>query len=198
MLESQAFAYYNLLIGLVTGLGICYFLFFKQTVADYRQYLLFTVSGLVLFLIGGPVAELLFPSLVHWIHGIAALLVIFGLYDPVKNDLRRDAWADVLLQEPVQVRHRADWMLPIDDAILELFHSKELILTPAIIAYNLDYSREEVNRRLSILEDRGFVTKVERGKYRITVLGRQYITGAIASGLLTRLRHFWREYQKTR
>jgi predicted transcriptional regulator len=198
VLDSSVFAYYNLAIGLVTGLGVCYFLFFKQTVVDYQQYLLLTVAGLISFLVGGPVVELFFPSLVHWIHGAAALLVIFGLYDPIENDLRHDAWADVLLHEPIQIREQADWMLPIDDAILDLFHSKELVLTPAIIAYNIEYSRGEVNRRLSTLEDRGFVTKVERGKYSITALGKQYVTGTIDSGPLTNLQYLWREYQKTR
>lgn len=196
MLDSSVFAYYNLAIGLVTGLGVCYFLFFKQTVVEYQQYLLFTVTGLIVFLVGGPVVELFFPPFVHWIHGAAALLVILGLYDPVENDLRRDAWSNVLLREPIQMRDQADWMLPIDDAILELFDSKELVLTPSIIAYNIDYSRGEVNRRLRTLEKRGFVAKVERGKYRITALGRQYVTGTIDSGPLTRLRHLWREFHK--
>lgn len=192
VLEGATFTYYNLAIGLITGFGVFYFLLFKRTVVDYHRFLLLTVTGLMLFLIGGPVTELLLPSFVHWVHGIAALMVIFGLYDPLENDLRRDAWADVLLQEPVQVRQQAEWMLPIDDAILGLFHSKELILTPAIIAYNIDYSREEVNRRLSELENRGFVTKVERGKYQITELGRQYIEGTISDGALARLWYFWR------
>lgn len=187
MLENAVFTYYNLAVGLLTGLGVFYFLFFKPTVVEYHQFLLLTVAGLLLFLIGGPLIELLLPSLVHWVHGIAALMVIFGLYDPLENDLRREAWADVLLQEPVQVRQQAEWMLPIDDDILDLFHSKELILTPAIIAYNIDYSRGEVNRRLGELEDHGFVTKVERGKYRITELGRQYIEGSVSHGPLTRL-----------
>lgn len=198
MLDASLFVYYNLTIGIVTAIGICYFLFFKQSVVDYQRYLLLTVAGLLLFLIGGPTTELLFPELVHWIHGMAALLVVIGLYDPLENDLRRDAWADILLEKPVQVRQQADWMLPIDDAILDLFHSTELILTPTIIAYNIDYSREEVNRRLSVLEDHGFVTKVERGKYRITALGRQYVSGVVASGVLARVKHFWREYRKTR
>lgn len=194
MFDASLFVYYNLTIGLVTGIGICYFLFFKQSVVDYQRYLLLTVAGLVLFLVGGPITELLLPALVHWVHGVAALLVIIGLYDPLENDLRRDAWADILLEKPGQLREQADWMLPIDDAILELFHSKELVLTPTIIAYNIDYSREEVNRRLGVLKDHGLVTKVERGKYRITTLGRQYVTGVVSQGVLARVRHFWREY----
>lgn len=182
MIDSSPFTYYNVMIGLLTGAGVVYFLFFKPTVVDYQPFLLLTVSGLLLFLVGGPLTDLLFPPLVHWIHGLAALMVIFGLYDPLDNDLRRDAWADVLLQEPVTVRQQANWMLPVDDVILRLFHSTDLVLTPAIISYNIGYSREEVNRRLSELEDRGFVSRVERGKYRITDLGRQYIDGAVFPG----------------
>ncbi|WP_226010819.1 winged-helix domain-containing protein [Halomicrobium salinisoli] len=187
MLDAFPFAAYNLAVGLLTGLGIAAVLV-GPTVVDYHRVLLLTVAGLVLFLVGGPLAELAAPSLVHWVHGLAALVVVLGLYDPLENDLRRDAWADVLLREPVQIRQRAAWMTPMDDDVLRLFHSKGLVLTPAIAAYNIDYSREEVNRRLAELEDRGFVERVERGKYRITDLGEQYVEGSVASGPLARPR----------
>jgi DNA-binding IclR family transcriptional regulator len=65
----------------------------------------------------------------------------------------------------------------MDDRVLELFHTSDLVLTPAIIAYNIDYSRGEVNRRLAELETHGFVEKVERGKYRLTEQGEQYLQG---------------------
>lgn len=189
MLELPPFTVYNLAIGAVTGIGLLYFLFFRPTVVDYHRYLLLTVSGILLFLVGGPLTELLFPSMVHWVHGFAAVLIVIGLYSPVKSDLRQDAWADVLLRNPERVRQLDEWMLPVDDAILDLFHSKGLVLTPAIIAYNIDYSREEVNRRLVELESRGFVTKVERGKYRITNLGNQYVEGGIPHEGLASLRY---------
>lgn len=192
MIDPLALTSYNLLIGIVTGSGVLYFLFVKQTAVEYNRFLFATVAGLLLFLVGGPVAELLIPVLVHWVHGVAALLVILGLYDPVENDLRRQAWADVLLQNPRQVRQPEEWMLPIDDSILGLFHSTDLVLTPAIIAYNIEYSRDEVNRRLVELEQRGFVTKVERGKYRITTLGRRYLDGSVALDLRSQFRHLWR------
>lgn len=193
MLDSSPFAYYNVAVGVVTGCGVLYFLFFKPTVVDYDRFLLITVFGLLLFLVGGPILDLFFPILVHWVHGLAAFLVILGLYDPLENDLRRDAWANILLQNPQQVRHQENWMLPIDDRILELFHSNELVLTPAIIAYNIEYSREEVNRRLSKLSSRGLVNKVDHGKYQITALGRQYIEGSVSSSPATRLLASWRE-----
>lgn len=192
MLDVSTFTVYNLAVGLGTGAGVLYYFFLKRTVIEYHRFLFVTVAGLLLFLIGGPVSELLFPVLIHWVHGSAALLVIYGLYDPLENDLRRDAWAEVLLKDPVQVRDSAEWMLPLDDAVLGLFHGTNLVLTPSIIAYNIDYSREEVNRRLTELEQRGFVRKVERGKYRITALGAQYIEGSSSHGLVGRLRYLWK------
>lgn len=182
---------YNLAIGTLTGVGVLYFLFFKPTVVEYHRFLFVTISGLLLFLIGGPITELIAPGFVHWVHSIASILVILGLYDPLKNDIRNDAWADVLLGEPGLVREPEDWMLPIDDAILSLFHSTDLVLTPSIIAYNIEYSRDEVNRRLVELEKRGFVTKIERGKYRITALGRQYLDGAVSHSLRSQVQHLW-------
>lgn len=192
MLEDAAFTGYNLFVGLVTGLGVVYFLYCKQAAIEYRRFLVVTSAGLVLFLVGGPVVELVAPELVHWVHGTAALLVIVGMYDPVEQELRQDEWSEILLDEPGRVRRPAEWMLPVDDAILDLFHGTDLVLTPAVVAYNIEYSREEVNRRLSELEDRGFVTRVERGKYRITGLGAQYVEGSVSTSLAGSLRHLWR------
>lgn len=191
MIEPAHLTGYNLLIGIVTGTGVLYFLFFKPTVVEYDRFLFVTITGLLLFLVGGPITELLAPGLVHWVHGLASVLVILGLYDPLKRDVRHDVWTDVLLQEPEQVRKPASWMLPIDDAILSLFRSTDLVLTPSIIAYNIEYSRDEVNRRLVELEKRGFVSKVERGKYRISALGRQYLDGDVSFSLRNQLRHLW-------
>lgn len=186
------FTAYNLVIGLITGVGIIYFLVFKQTVIEYRWSPFITTAGLVLFLVGGPVVEIVFPKFVHWVHGVAALLVILGLYDPLQNDSRSDLWTEILLKDPAQVRQPTEWMLPVDNATLSLFHATDLVLTPSIVAYNIDYSRDEVNRRLTELEQRGFVEKVERGKYRLTVLGKQYIEGPISCDLREYLRYLWR------
>ncbi len=188
MLDNAPFTLYNAVLGTITGVGVLYFLFFRPTVVEYRRSLHATVVGLVVFLIGGPVTELVAPWLVHWVHGTASVLVIAGLYDPLERELRRDAWSEVLLEHPEQLRRPEDWMLPVDDAVLDLFVSADLVLTPAVVAYNIDYSREEVNRRLIELEERGFVDKVERGKYRITALGTQYLNGTEPRSLRTRIR----------
>ncbi|SEK90877.1 helix-turn-helix domain-containing protein [Haloferax larsenii] len=67
--------------------------------------------------------------------------------------------------------------LPIDDRILEVLSSSGLILSPTIIAENIEKSREEVSRRLSVLTEHGLVEKVRRGRYRIDDLGEGYLTG---------------------
>ncbi|PSP73692.1 MarR family transcriptional regulator [Halobacteriales archaeon QS_3_64_16] len=68
-------------------------------------------------------------------------------------------------------------MTALDDEILEVFRSSELVLTPAVVAYNIGYSREAVNRRLGELEEREFVERIERGRYRLTVRGEAYLRG---------------------
>jgi predicted transcriptional regulator len=52
------------------------------------------------------------------------------------------------------------------------------VQTPSALAYNLDISRQQATRSLSTLMDEGLVTKVERGKYRITDAGREKVTSS--------------------
>lgn len=65
--------------------------------------------------------------------------------------------------------------LPIDDRILETLAESDLILTPSVIAINIDKSREEVSRRLSKMVDEGYVVRVKQGYYEITEEGNSYI-----------------------
>lgn len=173
------FVGYDLAVGIVVALELLYFLSLEASVTAYRRFVLVTVAGLVLAVIGGPVAELLAPSLVHWVHGTAALLVIFGLYDPVTNDVRKTEWSRALLSEPSRVRRPAEWMTPMDDEILAAFHGTGLVLTPSVVAFNTGFSRKEVNRRLLELVDHGLLEKVERGKYRLTGRGERYLRGEL-------------------
>ena len=170
---------YNLAIGVVVTLELLYLLSFEEPVTAYRRFVLVTVAGLVLAVIGGPIVELVAPQLVHWVHGAAALLVVYGLYDPVTNDVRTTEWERVLLSEPSRVRRPAEWMTPMDDEILGALHGTDLVLTPAVVAFNTGFSRKEVNRRLIELADHGFVEKVERGKYRLTRRGERYLRGQL-------------------
>lgn len=76
--------------------------------------------------------------------------------------------------------------LPIDERILEALDSSGMILSPAVIAINIDKSRDEVNRRLSTLVEYGLVTRVKRGYYEITELGEQYLAGEVERSELGR------------
>ncbi len=54
-----------------------------------------------------------------------------------------------------------------------------MVLSPVVIAKNIDKSRDEVNRRLSVLTESGFVEREERGYYSITDVGEDYLLGEV-------------------
>lgn len=184
LIAGQETLLLQLLLVLVYVLTLLTFLLvllkFKQEIGSdmmikHQPLLVATVLGVVLYAIGGPVSEIYFPSILHWIHGFAALAVMGGLFVPVHNNLQTRPWGELFLQDVTEYPQPTEWMMPIDDVILEVLSSSGLILTPAVIAFNIDYSREEVNRRLSRLETEGLVKRVERGKYRLTDHGERYI-----------------------
>lgn len=180
MTPAEVLVAYKLVVGLLASAGLVYLLYLERFVVASRSFLTVTTAGLLLLVGLGPLVELVAPGLVHVVHGVAALLLVLGLYSPVRNDLRTDEWARLLVKDPEAIRSQADWMNPVDDRILELFHDADIVLTPSIIAYNIDYSREEVNRRLNVLCEHGFVERVKRGKYRVTPLGEQYLQGPLS------------------
>lgn len=67
-----------------------------------------------------------------------------------------------------------DWLTEMDIEILEVL-GHDLILTPSIIAENIDRSREGVSQRLNALQAGELVDKVGRGKYKITYEGLGYV-----------------------
>lgn len=84
------------------------------------------------------------------------------------------------------MRQPASWMqLPIDDRILEALASSGMILSPSVIAINIDKSRSQVNRRLSVLVEYGLVTRVKRGYYEVTSTGEAYLEGDLDASAFT-------------
>lgn len=77
------------------------------------------------------------------------------------------------------MRPRVEWMNQTDDRILELLDESGLILSPAVIAVNLEYNRSWISRRISKLVNAGLVETINEGYYRITDLGRDYLEGEI-------------------
>lgn len=84
------------------------------------------------------------------------------------------------------MRRPGEWMQPMDDRILEILETSGLVLTPSIIAYNLDKSRAAVSRRLSELSHYSLVERVDRGKYKITDKGTSYLSGELDASAMNR------------
>lgn len=76
-------------------------------------------------------------------------------------------------------RPRVPWMTQGDDRILETLESSGLILSPAVIAKNIDYTRNYVNKRMRKLRDECLVERVEDGYYRISDRGQAYLRGEL-------------------
>ncbi len=82
------------------------------------------------------------------------------------------------------MRPQVDWMNQTDDRILELLKESELILSPAVMAKNLEYNRSWVSERVGGLVEADLVEQVEDGYYRIGDRGRAYLAGEIDAGEL--------------
>lgn len=91
-----------------------------------------------------------------------------------------------LHEERRAMRPRVSWMNQTDDYILELLDESDLILSPSIIAVNLDYTRNWVSKRLAKLRDSGLVERVNEGYYQITENGRDYLAGDLDAEELER------------
>ena len=76
-------------------------------------------------------------------------------------------------------RPRVSWMTQTDDRLLETLEDSNLVLSPRVLAFNTDYSRHHVSRRLAELKDANLVERVEEGMYRITDRGRAYLAGEL-------------------
>jgi hypothetical protein len=170
---------YDLVIGIVTSALLGYLLYERRAHLCYRPPILVTFVGVFVFVLGDPLIQLFHVPAIHVVHGVAALLIAYGLYDPMQNRLRQTEWSVFLFRDPSVIRLSPDWMTPMDDYILQTLHQSELVLTPSIIALDIDRSREAVSRRLKELSQHGFVERIDRGKYEITPVGRQYLHGEL-------------------
>jgi predicted transcriptional regulator len=83
-------------------------------------------------------------------------------------------------------RDEPEWLTETDKGILSVLGG-ELILSPSIIAENIDRQRVTVSRRLNTLVAGGLVEKVDRGKYQITydglgIIGESFVTDGPPEG----------------
>lgn len=74
-------------------------------------------------------------------------------------------------------RPRVSWMTQGDDRVLETLADSGLILSPAVIAINTDYTRNYINKRIAVLRENRLVERIDGGYYAITDKGRAYLAG---------------------
>lgn len=78
----------------------------------------------------------------------------------------------------------ASWMTPVDRDILERLQNegnRELVLNPASIAANTDWSHQTVREHVSNLRDHDLIEyhNQKRGVYCLSDRGRKYLNGEI-------------------
>jgi predicted transcriptional regulator len=71
-----------------------------------------------------------------------------------------------------------------DDRILELLDESDLVLSPSVIAVNLDYTRNWVSRRISRLVEAGLIEARNGSYYAISELGKAYLNGEVSADKL--------------
>lgn len=83
----------------------------------------------------------------------------------------------------VTTRDRADWMMPVDERILELLDQRGN-LTPRYVSKTGVCSQSYASDRLSMMARYGLVDRMTHGLYRLTDDGKGFLGGEVdASGL---------------
>ncbi|WP_128479002.1 MarR family transcriptional regulator [Halorussus pelagicus] len=72
---------------------------------------------------------------------------------------------------------RVPWMSPIDYEILEFYDHHDILLTPKVIAVNIDYDRQYTSKRCRALAEAGLLQQIDKGLYKLSNKGRQFLAG---------------------
>lgn len=97
----------------------------------------------------------------------------------------QNGWFD-MDEEEAEMYLEVDWLAPSDRYILEYMDSarkpdgEASELTPKVIARNTSVARKHAGARCRELADRGLVEKTDRGVYRITQLGEEFVAGELS------------------
>lgn len=171
---------YTHVLGAIETVGFAYLFYRYRADFERNPVLVYPVFGLLLFVVVETVIDGLSAPVVHAAHAVSAASVAVGLSYLLVKAARTGSSPG-----PYLLGVRPSWMTAMDDDILTFLDGSDTILTPAVVAYNLEYSRESVNRHLRRLERRGLVERVDRGKYRIGERNRAHFLSrrSVAAGL---------------
>jgi len=81
------------------------------------------------------------------------------------------------------MRHRAEWMNPVDDEILEVLRDEGNLTPGAVEDFGVTVS-DHAGDRLSVLARYGLVERISRGLYRLTDAGAAYLDGRLDAAAL--------------
>lgn len=70
-------------------------------------------------------------------------------------------------------------MAPVDYEIMLFFDEHPILVSPKVLAVNIEYDRQYVSRRCSALVDAGLLESVDTGLYALTEIGEAYLEGNI-------------------
>jgi Mn-dependent DtxR family transcriptional regulator len=72
---------------------------------------------------------------------------------------------------------RVPWMAPVDYEIMLFFDEHAILVSPRVLAANIEYDRQYVSKRCRTLSEAGLLEVVDTGLYRLTETGHTYLEG---------------------
>ncbi|MFC4449812.1 MarR family transcriptional regulator [Halorussus aquaticus] len=72
---------------------------------------------------------------------------------------------------------RVRWMSPIDYEILLFFEDHDILVSPKVLAVNIDYDRQYTSKRCRKLTQEGILEQDDSGLYRLSDKGRKFLSG---------------------
>ena len=79
-----------------------------------------------------------------------------------------------------QMVERVSWFAPVDYEIFLWYDEHDILATAQVVAVNIDYDRQYVNKRLRALEEAGLFES-DDGLYRLSELGKQFLGGELST-----------------
>lgn len=163
----------NLVLSLLVLSGLVYLVFTGIRRFGYDWHPLLLLASAVL-LVAEAGARLFLPPNTHLVHAAAAFVVVLALYDPRRNRLRWEEWVDLLLADR-SFGTLPDYYADPEETALGVLATRDIALTPALIADNSDRAETEIGAELERLVAHRLVERVDGNKYRLTSLGRRYV-----------------------
>lgn len=86
----------------------------------------------------------------------------------------------IMDETPVrEMVERVSWFRPADYEILMFFETHDIIVSPAVVAANIEYDRGYVNKEFRRLSDADLLENAD-GMYTLSTLARDFLNGDVS------------------